>query len=125
MTRLEHALSSTLLRLLGFLFDRLPIRRRVVLATARVSHLEGNLAAIHAEIRRRRPGTRIVTLLEPYSYGLPGKLQYLLRVIRGAFFLRSSSLFVVDNAYLPIHVAPHRRGTTVVVRRWGARWIGR
>ena len=114
MTRLEHALSSTLLRLLGSLFDQLPIRRRVVLATARVSHLEGNLAAIHAEIRRRRPGTRIVTLLEPYSYGLLGKLRYLLRVIRGAFFLRTSSLFVVDNAYLPVHVAPHRRGTTVV-----------
>jgi CDP-glycerol glycerophosphotransferase (TagB/SpsB family) len=114
MTRLEHALSSTLLRILGVLFDLLPIRRRVVLATARVSHLEGNLAAIHAEIRRSRPGARLVTILEPYSYGLPGKLRYLLRVIRGTFLLRTSSLFVVDNAYLPVHVAPHRPGTTVV-----------
>jgi CDP-glycerol glycerophosphotransferase (TagB/SpsB family) len=30
------------------------------------------------------------------------------------YLLRTSSLFVVDNAYLPVHVAPHRPGTTVV-----------
>lgn len=132
MSRLEHALSSALLRLLGVFFDLLPIRRRVVLATARVAHLEGNLAAIDAEIRRRRPGERVVRLLEPYSYGLGGKLRYLLRVIRGAYFLRTSSLFVVDNAYLPIHVAPHRPGTTVVqvwhgvgaLKRFGADTTG-
>jgi CDP-ribitol ribitolphosphotransferase len=114
VTRLEHALSAAVLRVLGFLFDRLPIQRRVVLATARVAHLEGNLAFIDAEIRRARPATRIVTFLEPYSYGLAGKVRYFLRLIRGTYLLRTSSLFVVDNAYLPIHVAPHRTGTTVV-----------
>lgn len=119
MNRLEHALASAVLRLLGFLFDRLPIRRRVVLATARVAHLEGNLAFLHAEIRRTRPGTRLVTLLEPYSYGLAGKLAYLGRLVRGTYLLRTSSLFVVDNAYLPVHVAPHRAGT-IVVQVWHA-----
>ena len=114
MNRLEHALSSLVLRVLGLLFDRLPIRPRVVLATARVSHLEGNLAYLHAEIRRTRPETRLVTLLEPYSYGFLGKVGYLVRLVRGMFLLRTSSLFVVDNAYLPVHVAPHRPGTTVV-----------
>lgn len=114
MTRLEHALASFVLRLLGFAFDRLPIRPRVVLATARVSRLEGNLAFLHAGIRRARPGAELVTLLEPYSYGFLGKLAYLVRLIRGTYFLRTSALFVVDNAYLPVHVAPHRRGTTVV-----------
>ena len=114
MNRLEHALSSLVLRVLGLLFDRLPIRPRVVLATARVSHLEGNLAHIHAEIMRARPNTRLVTLLEPYSYGFLGKLGYLVRLVRGTFLLRTSTLFVVDNAYLPVHVAAHRPGTTVV-----------
>ena len=114
MTRLEHALATALLRLLGIFFDLLPIRRRIVLSTARVPHLEGNLAAIHDKLRRTRPRRRVVTLLEPYSYGLAGKLRYLVRVIRGTYYLRTSSLFVVDNAYLPIHVAPHRPGTTVV-----------
>lgn len=114
MNRLEHALASLVLRVLGFLFDRLPIRRRVVLATARLSHLEGNLAFLYAEIRRSRPSLEVVTLLEPYSYGLAGKLSYLARLVRGTYLLRTSSLFVVDNAYLPVHVAAHRAATTVV-----------
>ena len=114
MSRLEHALASVALRILGLVFDRLPIRRRVVLATARVARLEGNLAYLDAEIRRTRPGVELVTLLEPYSYGLLGKLAYLARLVRGTYLLRTSSLFVVDNAYLPVHVAPHRARTTVV-----------
>jgi CDP-ribitol ribitolphosphotransferase len=132
MSRLEHALASMVLRFLGLVFDRLPIRRRVVLATARLAHLEGNLAYLHAEIRRARPGVRVTTLLEPYSYGLAGKLAYLLRLVRGTYLLRTSSLFVVDNAYLPVHVAPHRVGTTVVqvwhavgaLKRFGADTAG-
>jgi len=34
--------------------------------------------------------------------------------VRGMYYLQTARLFVVDNAYLPIHVAPHRPGTTVV-----------
>jgi teichoic acid ribitol-phosphate primase len=114
MNRVEHALSSLLLRVLGMLFDLLPVQQRVILATARVSHLEGNLAHLHAAIRDARPETPVTTLLEPYSYGFLGKVGYLLRLVRGMFLLRTSTLFVVDNAYLPVHVAPHRRATTVV-----------
>ncbi|HJP89412.1 MAG TPA: CDP-glycerol glycerophosphotransferase family protein [Candidatus Limnocylindrales bacterium] len=114
MSRLEHALASAVLRVLGFFFDLLPVRRRVVLATARVTHLEGNLAFIHDAIRRLRPDMPITLLLEPYGYGLRAKVAYLLRLVRGTYLLRTSSLFVVDNAYLPVHVAPHRRRTTVV-----------
>ena len=114
MNRLEHALSAALLRIFGFVFGRLPMRQRVVLATARLARLEGNLAYLHAAIRRERPDLPIVTLLEPYSYGFIGKLAYLARLVRGTYLLRTSSLFVVDNAYLPVHVAPHRRATTVV-----------
>lgn len=111
----EYRLASALLRLLCAAFDLLPIRRsRIVLATARVAHLEGNLGAIHAEIVARDPGRPIALLLEPYSYGLIGKLRYLVRLIRGTYLVRTSGLVIVDNAYLPIHVAPHRAGTTVV-----------
>jgi teichoic acid ribitol-phosphate primase len=132
MNRLEHALSTLVLRFLGLLFDRLPIRPRVVLATARLARLEGNLAHLHAEIRRSRPERRVATLLEPYSYGFAGKVTYLLRLIRGTYLLRTSELFIVDNAYLPIHVAPHRPGTTVVqvwhavgaLKRFGADTAG-
>ena len=120
MGRIEYLLASTLLRLGGALFGRLPLRSdRIVLATARVPVLEGNLAAIYGAIVARHPDRRVVLLLEPYSYGFSGKLRYLLRLVRGMYYLRTSGLFVVDNAYLPIHVAPHRRGT-VVVQVWHA-----
>ena len=115
MSRLEYLLASALLRVARFFFSRLRIRRdRVVLATARVATLEGNLLYLHDAIRRRRPELEIVLLLEPYSYGLAGKLAYLVRLLRGMYYLQTARLFVVDNAYLPIHVAPHRSGTTVV-----------
>lgn len=115
MTRLEYLLSSALLRVLAAIFRLFPHRRRtVVLATARLPYLEGNLYHIHEALRERYPELNVVRLLEPYSYGLAGKLAYLLRVARGTYHLQTARLFIVDNAYLPVHVAPHRAGTTVV-----------
>lgn len=115
MTRIEYVLASLALRLLGALFSLLPIRHdRATLATARLARLDGNLLYIHDAIRTLRPQSRPELVLEPYSYGFLGKLAYAARLVRGMYLLRTSRLFVVDNAYLPVHVAPHRRGTTVV-----------
>ena len=58
----------------------------------------------------RHPELDYVLLLEPYSYGLAGKLAYLVRLVRGMYHLQTARLFVIDNAYLPVHVAPHRAG---------------
>ncbi len=115
MNRLEYLLASALLRLVGAIAGLRPVdRRRVVLATARVPTLDGNLAYAYQAMRERHPELRYTLLLEPYSYGLRGRLAYLARLVRGMVLLRTSALFIVDNAYLPIHVAPHRRETTVV-----------
>ena len=120
MTRLEYLLASGLLRLARLLFGLLPVRSdRVVLATARVATLDGNLLHIHRALRARHPELKVVLLLEPYSYGLAGKLTYLARLVRGMYHLQTAGLFVVDNAYLPIHIAPHRP-TTTVVQVWHA-----
>jgi CDP-ribitol ribitolphosphotransferase len=115
VTTTEYRLSAVVLRLLGWLFARLPLRRgRLVLATARKTELDGNLRYIHRAVARLRPGVRQVQLLEPYSYGLAGKLAYAVRQVRGMYLLRTSPLVIVDNAWLPIHVAPHPSRTTVV-----------
>jgi len=115
MNRLEYVVAAALLRLVGSLASVLPVsRRRVVLATARTAQLEGNLAWLYAAMRARHPDLDYVLLLEPYSYGLRGKLGYLFRLVRGMVLLRTSGLMVVDNAYLPIHVGRHRSATTVV-----------
>ncbi|MGH2407233.1 MAG: CDP-glycerol glycerophosphotransferase family protein [Candidatus Limnocylindrales bacterium] len=115
MSRLEFRLASALLGALNRLFSLLPLRpQEVVLASARQSRLEGNFAFLMAALQRRRPDLRYVLLLEPYSYGLASKLGYLARLVRGTYHLCRAGLVIVDNAYLPVHVAPHRRGTTVV-----------
>ncbi|MEP6637951.1 MAG: CDP-glycerol glycerophosphotransferase family protein [Chloroflexota bacterium] len=120
MSRLEYLLASALLRVARLLFGRLKVRRdRVVLATARVSTLDGNLLHVHRAMIERHPELDYVLLLEPYSYGFLGKLVYLVRLVRGMYHLQTAGLFVVDNAYLPIHVAPHRP-TTTVVQVWHA-----
>jgi teichoic acid ribitol-phosphate primase len=115
LSRLEYLLATAFLRWLRLLFSLLPIRTdRVVLASARHARLEGNLRHLYAAMRAARPDLDYVLLMEPYSYHFFGKLAYLVRLARGMYYLCTSALFVVDNAYFPIHVAPHRRGTTVV-----------
>lgn len=115
MSRLEYRLAAAVLIVLGWLFDRLPGQpRRVAIASPRKPHLDGNLAAIHAAIGRLRPGADVVVLAEMYGYGLRGKLAYALRMVRGMYHLRTAGLVVLDNAWLPVHVAPHGARTTVV-----------
>jgi CDP-glycerol glycerophosphotransferase (TagB/SpsB family) len=111
----EYLLARAVLRTLGRLFSRFPFRRRrVVFATARTPVLEGNLAFIHAAMAKQHPDLDYVFLLEPYAYGWAAKLRYLLRMVRGMYYLQTSALVVVDNAYLPVHVLRHRPETTVV-----------
>jgi teichoic acid ribitol-phosphate primase len=115
MNWLEYIVATAMLRWMRLVFSLLPIRQdRVVLASARHAKLEGNLRHLYAAMQRARPDLDVTLLLEPYSYQFFGKLVYLLRLTRGMYYLCTSRLFVVDNAYFPIHIAPHRRGTTVV-----------
>lgn len=115
VTRLEYLLASTVLRLVGWLASLLPISDdRVVLASPRSSRLEGNLRYLSAAIRRRHPHLRQIVLVQTYGFGWRAKLTYLLAAMRGMVYLRTTRFVFVDNAWLPIHVAPHRAGTTVV-----------
>ncbi len=120
MTRREFLVAATVLRFLGWCFSRLPRHpRRVVLATARGHALDGNLLYIRREFERLRPDLELVTIAEPYGYGLRHKLRYAVRLVRGMYHVRTAGLVVVDNAYLPVHVAPHDP-RTVVVQVWHA-----
>jgi CDP-glycerol glycerophosphotransferase (TagB/SpsB family) len=115
VTTFEYRVSALVLRVLGWLCNFLPIHHdRVTLATARKAVLDGNLLYVHGALTRLRPSLDVRLALEPYSYGLAGKVRYALRLVRGMYLLRTSALVVVDNAWLPIHVAPHRAGTQVV-----------
>lgn len=115
MSRLEYLVVSLVLRAIGWLFALLPARPdRVVLASPRKAVLDGNLLHVHRAIRRLRPDVECVVLAEPYSYRLLGKVAYALRAVRGMYHVRTAGLVIVDNAWLPIHVAPHSARTTVI-----------
>jgi CDP-ribitol ribitolphosphotransferase len=133
VSQLEFRLSSVVLGLIARLARLVPVRQnRVVLATARLPALEGNLLHLHDAIRARRPDVDLVPLLQPYRYDLAGKLRYLVRLVRATFVVHTSGLVVVDNAYFPVHVARHRPGVTVVqvwhapgaLKRFGADTLG-
>jgi teichoic acid ribitol-phosphate primase len=114
MSLLEYFLSKAWLRIVYFVCLALPVNpNKVVFASARAEHLEGNLRFIHDELVAKHPKVKVVLLLERYSYGLLGKVVYLLRLTRGTYHLATAKHFIVDNAYLPIHVGPHRKATTV------------
>lgn len=115
MNRLEYFLSSTALRLCSLLFSLLPIRQdKVVFASARSDKLRGNMRFIHKAMAKRWPNAHYVFLLRRYSYGLLGKIRYMGTLIRAQYHLATARLFIVDNAFLPVHVRRHRSGTTVV-----------
>lgn len=115
MTRLEYLLANALMQVLRRLFSLLPLHHdRVVFASPRQAALEGNLRYLFDAVGRTHPQRSRVLLLEPYGYRLVSKLLYLLRLVRGMYYLCTSRIFVVDNAYFPIHVGPHRPGTTVI-----------
>ena len=115
MSQLEYRVASACLRIVGWLFGLLPARpRRVVLASPRKAVLDGNLLHLHRALLALHPEVECVLLLEPYGYGVRAKLAYALRMVRAMYHLRTAGLFIVDNAYLPIHVAPHPARTTVV-----------
>ena len=115
MNRLEYFFSALVLRAWYLVCTLVPIRaNKVVLASARTRTLQGNLLFVYQELRKARPDVECVLLLDRYSYSFAGKLRYLWRLLRGTYHLATARLFVVDNAYLPVHIGPHRKGTTVV-----------
>jgi len=115
MNWVEYFLSTTVLRVCSMFFSLFPLRAdKVVFASARSQKLRGNMRFIHAEMTQRWPEREYVLLLRRYSYGLLGKLSYMASLIRAQYHLATAGLFIVDNAYLPVHVRPHRKGTTVI-----------
>ena len=115
MTYLEYRLSAFVLRVWYALCSLRPVRKdKVVFASARAARLEGNLAWVHRALVARRPDLKPVLLLERYSWGLAGKIAYLFRLLRATAHIANARVVFVDNAYFPVHIGPHRSGTTVI-----------
>ena len=109
VNRLEYLLASTLLRLVRLFFVLLPRapRPRSSSRPPACSTLDGNLLYIHRrDPRAPSRAARSSSCSSRTATAWRGKLAYLGRLVRGMYHLQTAGLFVVDNAYLPIHVAP-------------------
>lgn len=100
---------------MGFAFGSLlPLRRRVVLATAHADRIDGNLEAIRRELATRRPAIPIQVLAHRPRPGLAGKLGAALPAIRAGYQLARARMFIVDDYFFPIYAVRPRLGTTIV-----------
>lgn len=115
MKKSEYILSKIFLSIFFYIFCLIPVKKnKVVFASPRTSELDGNIKYIKREIEKRRKDINIVLLLEKYSYSFVGKIEYLLRLIRGMYHLATAKVFIVDNAYFPIHIVKHKKKTKVI-----------
>jgi len=108
------ALRAMLVRL-GFLLGRLvPLRPRVVLATAHAARIAGNLAWIRDGIRAARPDVAVVEITFRPGHGRWQLARAAIHAFRSGFHLATARLFVVDDYFFPMYVIAPRRGTTFV-----------
>jgi CDP-ribitol ribitolphosphotransferase len=97
----------------------LPLRPRVVLATAHSAQPAGNLAAIRDDLARRRPAVPVVVLAHRPATGFRGRLVAAWQAVVAGHYLATSRVFIVDDYFFPIYVIRPRRGTTII-QTWHA-----
>lgn len=115
MNSLEYYFSKTFLTFFGWIFSLCPLdNEKIVFASARDNKPTGNLAALIAAYSLAYPQAHIILDFQTYSYGLMGKIKYVLSLVKTTYHLKTARYFFVDNALFPIHVVKHRAGTTVI-----------
>jgi CDP-ribitol ribitolphosphotransferase len=97
----------------------LPLRRRVILASAHRAHLDGNLAAIAAELRSRNPPVPHKVVAYRERHGWRGALRTLVNEMVAAYYVATSRLFIVEHHFFPLHVVAARPGS-ITVQTWHA-----
>jgi len=97
----------------------LPLRSRVVLATAHSARLAGNLVSIRDDLARRHPEIPIVVLARRPARGLRDRIQALGQAAIAGYYLATSRVFIVDDYFFPIYVIHPRPGTTII-QTWHA-----
>jgi CDP-ribitol ribitolphosphotransferase len=107
-------LRTTLVRAAFGIARHLPLRHRVVLATAHADEVAGNLASIRDELRGRRPPIPFVVLAQAAPVGWRGRLVAAWAAVVAGYHLATATVFVVDDYFFPVYVISPRRGTTIV-----------
>ena len=104
MSALEFAAAAAVLRLVSLIASLFPIREELLVASPRGTHLSPQLTALSNAMSSLQPHLRQRHLLEPYGYSLRAKIGYLLRTIRGTWYLQRARVTIIDNAWLPVQI---------------------
>src|SRR6185369_7224178 len=103
MTRRQRRLRTALVRL-GFAAGRLlPVRPRVVLATAHAASLSGNLAWIRDRLASMEPTIAVTVLASWTRGGRAGSIRAAMDGLVAGWHLAGASLFVVDDYFFPMY----------------------
>ena len=114
MRRAVISLRIATVRLAFRLASYLPLRRRIVLATAHSERLSGNLAFIRDELDRRGSSVPVIVHAHRPRPGARGRLAGLWHGIQAGYHLATARVTVVDDYFFPMYVVDKRRGTTFV-----------
>ncbi|MFL5674775.1 MAG: CDP-glycerol glycerophosphotransferase family protein [Chloroflexota bacterium] len=97
----------------------LPLRSRVVLATAHAARIGGNLVSIRDDLAARHPEVHVVVLARRPSRGVRGRIAALGQAIEAGYHLATARVFIVDDYFFPMYVIRPRDGTTFI-QTWHA-----
>ena len=114
MTTRQRRLRAGLVRRGFALGRRLPLRRRIVLATTHADHLRGNLAAIRDGLGLAMPNASVTVLARAQRRGAAGAIRAAIDAVIAGWHLATAGLFVVDDHYAPMSAITKRPGTTFV-----------
>jgi CDP-glycerol glycerophosphotransferase (TagB/SpsB family) len=114
MTRRQRRLRTALVRIGFAAGSLLPVRRRVVLATAHATSLSGNLAWIRDRLAATEPSVSVTVLASWTRGGRVGALRAALDGLVAGWHLATASLFIVDDYFFPMYAIRPRRGTRFV-----------
>jgi CDP-glycerol glycerophosphotransferase (TagB/SpsB family) len=114
MTRRQRRLRTALVRLGFAVGGLLPVRRRVVLATAHADRLSGNLAWIRDHLATHEPGVAVVVLARWTRAGRGGATRAALDGLVAGWHLATARLFVVDDYFFPMYAIRPRHRTRFI-----------
>ncbi len=119
MSGLVLTIRIVLVRVAFAIARHLPLRRRVVLATAHAPRLAGNLVALHDELVARVSPIPTVVIAHRPATGARGRVLAAWQAVVAAYYLATSRVFIVDDYFFPIYVIKPRAGTTII-QTWHA-----
>ena len=114
MKTIERLVTKYLIRIIYLLSSIMPIKKRIVFATYRTLKLEDNFKYIYDEVKKENLDYECKLLFKKVGPGVIGKVKYLFHMMRAAYYMATSSFFLIDDYYFPVYTVKLRKGTEII-----------